>query len=81
VVGTTVEFRRLLNRTLASRWWISALNLLAMNAIRYLGMLYLFREMGIGTRTVSAGELLAVYRIGILMSLMPIVPAGLGWSN
>jgi uncharacterized membrane protein YbhN (UPF0104 family) len=41
-------------------------------------MLYLFREMGIQPRTVSAGELLAVYAIGVLMSLMPIVPAGLG---
>lgn len=78
VVGTTVAFRELLIRTLASRWWISAVFLLAMHVIRYFGMLYLFREVGIGPRTVSATELLAVYAIGILMSLMPIVPAGLG---
>ncbi|HEY5891029.1 MAG TPA: lysylphosphatidylglycerol synthase domain-containing protein [Acidimicrobiia bacterium] len=78
VVGSTVGFRRLLLRTLASRWWISALFLLTMHVIRYFGMLYLFREVGITARVVSASELLAVYAIGIMMSLMPIVPAGLG---
>ena len=78
LVGTTTEFRRILVTTLASRWWVSLTFLLAMHAVRYLGMLYLFREMGIRPRTVSAGELLAVYAIGVLMSLMPIVPAGLG---
>jgi uncharacterized membrane protein YbhN (UPF0104 family) len=78
VVDTTVEFRRLVVRTLASRWWVSLLYLLAMHTVRYLGMLYLFRELGIGRLTVPAVELLAVYAIGILMSLMPVVPAGLG---
>lgn len=78
LVGATIDFRRLLIRTLASRWWVSAAYLLTMHAIRYLGMLYLFRELGIGQRTVSAGELLAVYTIGVMMSLLPIVPAGLG---
>jgi uncharacterized membrane protein YbhN (UPF0104 family) len=78
LVDSTVEFRRLLIRTLASRWWISLLFLLAMHAIRYLGMLYLFREVGISRFAVSAGELLAAYSIGIMMALLPIVPAGLG---
>lgn len=78
LVETTVEFRRLLVRTLASRWWVSTLFLLTMHAVRYLGMLFLFREIGIDQLTVSAGELLIVYVIGVLMSLMPIVPAGLG---
>jgi uncharacterized membrane protein YbhN (UPF0104 family) len=52
--------------------------LLAMHAVRYLGMLYLFREVGIGRITVSAGELLAAYAIGILVALVPVLPAGLG---
>lgn len=78
VVDTTMDFRRLLVRTLASRWWVSLSFLLAMHAVRYLGMLYLFREMGIDRFRVSAGELLAVYAIGILIALMPIVPSGLG---
>ena len=78
LVGTTVDFRRLVIRTLASRWWISLMYLVTMHAVRYLGMLYLFREMGVGRFAVSAAELFAVYTIGILMSLMPVVPAGLG---
>ncbi|HXV72284.1 MAG TPA: hypothetical protein VEB69_12910 [Acidimicrobiia bacterium] len=69
---------RLVSRTFASRWWISLLYLQAMHAVRYLGMLYLFREMGIGRLAVPADELLAVYSIGILMALMPVVPSGLG---
>jgi uncharacterized membrane protein YbhN (UPF0104 family) len=78
VVRSTVDFRQLLIRTLASRWWISALFLLSMHVVRYFGMLYLFREMGIGPRVVPASELLGVYAVGILMALLPVVPAGLG---
>jgi uncharacterized membrane protein YbhN (UPF0104 family) len=78
VVERTVSLRNLVVETLASRWWVSLLFLVGMHVIRYLGMLYLFREVGIGPRVVSAPELLAVYSIGIFMALMPIVPAGLG---
>jgi uncharacterized membrane protein YbhN (UPF0104 family) len=78
IVDTTVDFRRLLIRTLSSRWWISILYLLAMHAVRYLGMLFLFREVGIGRVTISAGELLSAYAIGIMVALMPVLPAGLG---
>jgi uncharacterized membrane protein YbhN (UPF0104 family) len=78
IVDTTIDFRRLLIETLASRWWISLIYLLGMHAIRYLGMLYLFREVGIGRITVSAGELLSAYAIGILVALVPVLPAGLG---
>jgi uncharacterized membrane protein YbhN (UPF0104 family) len=75
---STVEFRGLLTNTLASRWWMSASFLFGSHTIKYLGMLYLFRELDIGPEVVSALELLGVYVIGVFMSLMPVVPAGLG---
>ena len=78
LVTQTMEFRALLLMTLATRWWLSAIFLFSSHIIKYLGMLYLFREMGIGPETVPASELLAVYSIGMFMALMPIVPAGLG---
>jgi len=75
---STVEFRDLLINTLESRWWVSALFLVASHAVKFLGMLFIFRELGIGSDVVPVLELLGVYAIGIFMSLMPIVPAGLG---
>lgn len=78
LVTTTLNFRTLVMRTLASRWGLSALFLLISHIIRYFGMLFLFRQVGIGADLVPAIELLAVYTIGLLMALMPIVPAGLG---
>jgi len=78
LVTQTMEFRTLLLMTLATRWWLSAIFLFSSHIIKYLGMLYLFREMGIGPEIVPASELLAVYAIGMFMALMPIVPAGLG---
>jgi uncharacterized membrane protein YbhN (UPF0104 family) len=75
---STVEFRDLLIVTLASRWWVSALFLFGSHTVKFLGMLFIFRQLGIGPEVVPVLELVAVYAIGIFMSLMPVVPAGLG---
>jgi len=75
---STVEFRDLLIKTLASHWWISALFLFGSHTVKFLGMLFIFRELGISPEVVPFLELVGVYAIGIFMSLMPIVPAGLG---
>lgn len=74
----TVEFRDLLILTLASRWWISTLFLFGSHTVKFLGMLFIFREIGIGPDVVPVLELLGVYAIGLFMALMPVVPAGLG---
>jgi len=75
---STVQFRALLVGTLATRWGLSAFFLFLSHTIKYLGMLFLFRQLGIGADVVSALELAGVYAVGMFMALMPIVPAGLG---
>ena len=73
-----VSFRTTVVTTLSSRWQQPALYVVASHAVQFLGMLYIFRQLGIGPEVVSTVELLGTYGLGIFMSMMPIVPGGLG---
>lgn len=71
-------FRTTVVSTLSSRWHQPLLYVVASHTVQFLGMLFIFRQLGIGPETVSTAELLGTYGLGIFMSMMPIVPGGLG---
>lgn len=73
-----VGFRGLLVRAIATTWWKSMLFMTGAHIVKFFGMLYLFRTIGIPASEVSTLELLGVYTIGLLVGLMPIVPSGVG---
>lgn len=73
-----IGFRGLLVKAIATTWWKSMLFMTGSHVVKFSGMLYLFRVVGIPASEVSNLELLGIYTIGLLVGLMPIVPSGVG---
>ena len=73
-----LDFRLTVITSLSAGWQRPLFYVLTSHTIQFLGMLFIFRELGLGPDVIPFWDLAFTYCIGIFMSMVPIVPGGIG---
>jgi uncharacterized protein (TIRG00374 family) len=73
-----VDFRSQVIGTLKERWWLAALVTLTAQAIFFIGLVLSMRFMDVTAEQASVGIIFDAYAVGLLLSMIPIFPGGLG---
>ena len=73
-----VDFRRQVIGTVRSRWFPATLVTLTAQAIFFIMLLLSMRFIGVTAEQASAAIIFDAYAIGLLLSMIPIFPGGLG---
>lgn len=72
------EFRAEVMGTLKARWFPALLFTLTAQAIFFVGLVLSMRFMGVTAEQASVGIIFDAYAVGLLLSMIPIFPGGLG---
>jgi uncharacterized protein (TIRG00374 family) len=73
-----VDFRSQVIGTLKERWWAALLVTLTAQAIFFVSLVLSMRFMGVTAEQASVGIIFDAYAVGLLLSMIPIFPGGLG---
>jgi uncharacterized protein (TIRG00374 family) len=73
-----VDFRRQVIGTVRSRWFPAAVVTLTAQAIFFIMLVLSMRFVGVTAEQASAAVIFDAYAIGLLLSMIPIFPGGLG---
>jgi len=73
-----VDFRAQVIGTLKDRWWAAVLVTLTAQAIFFGSLVLSMRFMGVTAVQASVGIIFDAYAVGLLLSMIPISPGGLG---
>ncbi len=73
-----VDFRGQVKGTLKERWFPALLVTLTAQAIFFLALVLSMRYMGVTEDQASVGLIFDAYAVGLLLSMIPIFPGGLG---
>ncbi|GMQ86359.1 MAG: hypothetical protein BMS9Abin07_1933 [Acidimicrobiia bacterium] len=72
------DFRSQVIGTLKERWWAAVLVTLTAQAIFFIGLVLSMRFMGVTAEQAPVGIIFDAYAVGLLLSMIPIFPGGLG---
>jgi len=73
-----VDFRGQTIGTLRSRWFPATVVTLTAQAIFFIALVLSMRFMGVTSEQASVGIIFDAYAVGLLLSMIPIFPGGLG---
>jgi uncharacterized membrane protein YbhN (UPF0104 family) len=73
-----VDFRAQVMDTVKARWFPALVVTLTAQAIFFVALLLSMRFMGVTAEQASAGIIFDAYAVGLLLSMIPIFPGGLG---
>ena len=73
-----VDFRAQVIGTLKDRWWAAVLVTLTAQAIFFGSLVLSMRFMGVTAEQAPVGIIFDAYAVGLLLSMIPIFPGGLG---
>jgi uncharacterized protein (TIRG00374 family) len=73
-----VDFRSQVIGTLKERWWAAVLVTLTAQGIFFISLVLSMRFMGVTAEQASIGIIFDAYAVGLLLSMIPIFPGGLG---
>jgi len=73
-----VDFRGQVKGTLKARWFPALVVTLVAQAIFFIGLVLSMRFMGVTEDQASIGLIFDAYAVGLLLSMIPIFPGGLG---
>jgi uncharacterized protein (TIRG00374 family) len=76
--GRLVDFRSQVIGTISARWLPATLVTLTAQAIFFIMLVLSMRYMGVTTEQASVAVIFDAYAIGLLLSMIPIFPGGLG---
>ena len=78
VGGKLVDFRARVMDTVKARWFPALVVTLTAQGIFYVALVLSMRFMGVSAEQASAGIIFDAYAVGLLLSMIPIFPGGLG---
>lgn len=73
-----VDFRRQVIGTVRARWFPASLATLAAQTVFFIMLLLSLRFMGVDSEAAPASIIFDAYAVGLLLSMIPIFPGGLG---
>ncbi len=73
-----VDFRKATIGTVRSRWFPATVVTLTAQAIFFIALVLSMRFMGVTSEQASVGIIFDAYAVGLLLSMIPIFPGGLG---
>ncbi|MGB5566098.1 MAG: lysylphosphatidylglycerol synthase transmembrane domain-containing protein [Acidimicrobiia bacterium] len=76
--GKLADFRSEVQGTLKARWFPSLVVTLTAQAVFFLALVLSMRFMGVTEDQASVGLIFDAYAVGLLLSMIPIFPGGLG---
>jgi uncharacterized membrane protein YbhN (UPF0104 family) len=76
--GKLVDFRARVMDTVKARWFPALVVTLTAQGIFYVALVLSMRFMGVTAEQASAGIIFDAYAVGLLLSMIPIFPGGLG---
>jgi uncharacterized membrane protein YbhN (UPF0104 family) len=76
--GTTVELRGRVVETLKARWLPATLVALTAQALLFVTLVMSMRFVGVTAQQAPAAIIFDAYAIGLLLSMIPVFPGGLG---
>ena len=72
------DFRAQVKDTLSERWFAALVVTLTAQAVFFIALVLSMRFMGVTEEQASVGLIFDAYAIGLLLSMIPIFPGGLG---
>jgi uncharacterized membrane protein YbhN (UPF0104 family) len=76
--GKLVDFRARVMDTVKARWFPALVVTLTAQGIFYVALVLSMRFMGVTAEQASAGIIFDAYAVGLILSMIPIFPGGLG---
>lgn len=76
--GKLVDFRRRVMGTVKERWLPATVVTLTAQGIFFAALVFSMRFMGVAAEQASVGIIFDAYAVGLLLSMIPIFPGGLG---